>query len=83
MTDEATKLASEGKIGMPEFANGVLADLNNPESIRCLEDPQLLLVTELFKLEKFQDSLQTITRHLKKHLILIIQAKTLYWNTHD
>ena len=43
MTDEATKLASEGKIGMPEFANGVLADLNNPESIRRLEDPQLFV----------------------------------------
>ena len=43
MTDEATKLASEGKIGMPEFTNGVLADLNNPESIRRLEDPQLFV----------------------------------------
>ena len=43
MTDEATKLTSEGKIGMPEFANGVLADLNNPESIRRLEDPQLFV----------------------------------------
>ena len=43
MTDEATKLASEGKIGMPGFANGVLADLNNPESIRRLEDPQLFV----------------------------------------
>ena len=43
MTDEATKLASEGKIGMPEFANGVLANVNNPESIRRLEDPQLFV----------------------------------------
>ena len=43
MTDEATKLASEGKIGMPEFANGILADLYNPESEKRLEDPQLFV----------------------------------------
>ena len=43
MTDEATKLASEGKIGMPEFANGVLANVNNPLSNLRLEDPQLFV----------------------------------------
>ena len=43
MTDEATKLASEGKIGMPEFANGVLANVNNPLSDLRLEDPQLFV----------------------------------------
>ena len=43
MTDEATKLASEGKIGMPEFANGVLANVNNPLSDLRLEDSQLFV----------------------------------------
>ena len=43
MTDEATKLASEGKIGMPEFANGVLANVNNPSSNLRLEDPSLFV----------------------------------------
>ena len=43
MTDEATKLASEGGIGMPEFANGILANINNPLSNLRLEDPQLFV----------------------------------------
>ena len=43
MNDEATKLASEGGIGMPHFNNGVLGEVNNPESILRLEDPMLLV----------------------------------------